>query len=113
MINTTELVRNITDLPVLQRLTIIENLLKSVKDDTFKQIENKEISDIKVFYQIFLLNNETFALHSFINQISTNELPITKGDKKLNPTALFGIWENKPRNIQEIRQQDWKRNWDL
>jgi len=113
MINTTEIVRSITNLPVLQRLTIIENLLKSVKDDTFKQIEKKEISDIKVFYQIFLLNNETYALHSFINQISNSELPITKGDKKLNPTALFGIWENKPRNIQEIRRQDWKRNWDL
>jgi len=113
MINTTEIVRNIADLPVLQRLTIIENLLKSVKEDTFKQIENKEINDVKVFYKIFMLNNETFALHSFINQISTTELPIIKGDKKLDPTALFGIWEKKPRNIRDIRQQDWKRNWNL
>ncbi len=113
MQTTTEIVRNITNLPILQRLSIIENLLQTVKDDTFKQIENKQISDIKVFYQFFLLNNETIALHSFINQISTGELPITKGDKKLNPTALFGIWENKPRNIQDIRGQDWKRNWDI
>jgi len=113
MLNTTEIVRNITVLPVLQRLQIIENLLNSVKDDTFKQIENNEISDKKIFYQIFLLNNETFALNSFINKISSNDLPITKGDKKLNPTALFGIWENKPREIKDIRQQNWKRNWDL
>jgi len=111
MINPTEIVRNITELPVLQRLTIIENLLKSVKDDTLKQIENNDISDIRIFYQIFLLNNETLALHSFFNQISKEELPITKGDKKLNPTVLFGIWENKPRDIQEIRVQDWKRKF--
>ncbi len=108
-INTSELVRNMLDLPVFQRLTIVEDLLKSVKEDAFKQIENEKLSDIKIFYQLFLLNNETVALHSFLNQISDNQLPIKKGDKKLNPKALFGIWENKPRNIKDIRNQDWKR----
>ena len=113
MQTTTEIVQNITTLPILQRLSIIENLLQSVKDDTFKQIENQQLNDIRLFYQIFSLNNETITLHSFVNQITTNELPITKGDKKLNPTELFGIWENKPRNLQDIRQQDWKRNWNI
>jgi len=112
MQTTTELVQYFTELPILQRLSIIENLLQTVKNDTFKQLENKQ-NDIKVFYQIFLLNNETMALQSFMNQISSIELPIIKGDKKLNPTALFGIWENKPRNIEDIRKQNWKRNFEL
>jgi len=112
MIKTTEILKNLKDLPILQRLAIIENILKSVQEDTLKQIENNEIKDIKVLYRIFLLNNETLALNSFVNRNSTNELTITKGNKKLDPTALFGIWENKPRNIEEIRGKDWKRNWD-
>jgi len=68
---------------------------------------------VKSIYKIFLLNNETVTLHSFVDQITATELPITKGNKKLDPTALFGIWKNKPHNLQDIRQQDWKRNWYL
>ena len=68
---------------------------------------------VKSIYKIFLLNNETLALHSFVDQITATELQITKGIKKIDPTALFGIWKNKPRNIQDIRQQNWKRNWYL
>ena len=109
----TEIVKTIITLPILQRISIIENLLKSVKDDTLKQIENNQLKDVLAFYKIFLLNNETLALHSFVDQITATELPITKGNKKLDPTALFGIWKNKPRNLQDIRQQDWKRNWYL
>jgi len=113
MQTTIEIVKNITKLPLLQRLSIIENILQSVKDDTFKQIDDKQLKDVRIFYQTLLLNNETYTLHSVINQIATKDLPITKGDKKINPTALFGIWEKKPRNLQDLRQQDWKRNWDL
>lgn len=35
---------------------------------------------------------------------------ITKGDKSTAPESLFGIWEKKPRNLQEIRQKAWERN---
>ncbi len=113
MQTTSEIVQSMNSLPILQRISIIENLLQAVKDDTFKQLENQPLNNARMFYQILLLNQETNALHSFVNQIVSEELPITKGDKNLNPTALFGIWEDKPRNLQDIRQQDWKRNWDL
>jgi len=33
-----------------------------------------------------------------------------KGDKRLDPKALFGIWKGKPRNIWKIRQKGWKRD---
>jgi len=35
---------------------------------------------------------------------------ITKGDKSIDPTDLFGIWSGSPRNLQEIRQKAWDRN---
>ncbi len=34
---------------------------------------------------------------------------ITKGDKNIDPTALFGIWKDSPRRLEDIRSQAWKR----
>lgn len=34
---------------------------------------------------------------------------ITKGDKTLNPTELFGIWRENPRSLEQIRQEAWER----
>lgn len=30
---------------------------------------------------------------------------LTKGDKSLDPSDLFGMWKENPRSIDEIRQQ--------
>ncbi len=38
---------------------------------------------------------------------------ITKGDKKLDPRQLFGIWKNNPRTIEQIRSAAWNRNWNI
>lgn len=38
---------------------------------------------------------------------------ITKGDKKLDPRQLFGIWKDNPRTIEQIRSTAWKRNWNI
>ena len=35
---------------------------------------------------------------------------ILKGNKNIDPTALFGIWRNSPRTIEEIREKAWNRN---
>lgn len=34
-------------------------------------------------------------------------LPITRGDKSIDPTALFGIWKDNPRTLEEIRKNSW------
>lgn len=34
---------------------------------------------------------------------------ILKGDKALNPKALFGIWKDSPRDIEHIRSKSWDR----
>ena len=38
---------------------------------------------------------------------------ITKGDKKLDPRQLFGIWKDNPRTIEQIRSTAWARNWNI
>jgi hypothetical protein len=35
---------------------------------------------------------------------------ITKGDKNINPTDLFGLWAEQPRDLAGIRQQAWQRS---
>ncbi len=108
---TTEILQDINTLPLKQRISIIESLLQAVKDDVFKGVE--QTNNIQFIYQIFMLSNENNALHSLYHQTTTNELPIKKGNKSLNPTELFGMWADKPRNLQDIRKNDWQRNWNI
>ncbi|NOT15535.1 MAG: DUF2281 domain-containing protein [Methylotenera sp.] len=35
---------------------------------------------------------------------------ITQGDKQINASELFGIWEKQPRTIADIREQAWQRS---
>ena len=35
---------------------------------------------------------------------------ITKGDKQIDPRALFGIWKNNPRTLEQVRSTAWKGN---
>jgi len=53
-----EIIKNISTLPLMQRIFIIENVLQTVKNDVLKQIETNQADNIQVFYQIFLLNNQ-------------------------------------------------------
>jgi hypothetical protein len=34
---------------------------------------------------------------------------ITKGDKTINPSELFGLWKDQPRNLTDIRKQAWQQ----
>ncbi|MCB1177386.1 MAG: hypothetical protein KDK36_07395 [Leptospiraceae bacterium] len=42
--------------------------------------------------------------------IKTNSTPlvIAKGNKKINPESIFGIWKNSPHSISEIRKNAWR-----
>ena len=49
-----------------------------------------------------------------IKEVSPKRQPvITKGDKKLDPRELFGIWQGNPRTLEQVRSEAWKRNWDI
>jgi hypothetical protein len=41
------------------------------------------------------------------------EPTITKGDKTIDPSELFGIWKETPKTIDDLRSNGWKRNWEL
>jgi hypothetical protein len=36
---------------------------------------------------------------------------ITKGDKTIDPSVLFGIWENQPIEPIELRKMAWHRDF--
>ncbi|MDZ4807253.1 MAG: hypothetical protein SGI96_03190 [Bacteroidota bacterium] len=44
---------------------------------------------------------------------SAPHLAVSKGDKKLDPKELFGIWKDNPRTIEQVRSTAWKRNWTI
>ncbi|HEY0244136.1 MAG TPA: hypothetical protein VGC01_01120 [Mucilaginibacter sp.] len=53
-----------------------------------------------------------FKTFSTIKILSSDEeiAPIIKGDKKIDPQSLFGIWATKPRTLETIRKDAWKRS---
>lgn len=56
---------------------------------------------------------EWLQANKFLDEISVNvesnsaKPTITKGDKRVDPTALFGIWKDNPRTLDEIREEAW------
>jgi hypothetical protein len=44
-----------------------------------------------------------------VSSDSTTIPKIQHGDKALDPQELFGIWENNPRTIDDVRTIAWKR----
>lgn len=60
--------------------------------------------------------SEMDKLSAFFNEfhidkvdIVPNSALITKGDKSIDPKALFGIWSDSPRTIEDIRKKAWER----
>jgi len=68
------------------------------------EIDSKsEMEKLSAFFKAFKINK--------VNVISKDDnVPIVKGDKKIDPTALFGIWANKPRSLENIRKETWQRD---
>ncbi len=56
---------------------------------------------------------ETFKI-STVKVISANDMgtivKVSKGDKRIDPKGLFGIWANKPRSLENVRKDAWQRN---
>ena len=38
------------------------------------------------------------------------KIPIVRGDKSVDPEAMFGIWKDNPITLAEIRERNWNRN---
>jgi hypothetical protein len=75
------------------------------------EINNQsELEKLFSFFKTFQFENIKVVSPS---NVQTDASFITKGDKKINPKELFGIWKENPRDIETIRNNSWKRNWDI
>jgi hypothetical protein len=72
------------------------------------EIDSKsEMEKLSALFKTFKINK--------VNVVSTddNDIPVIKGDKKIDPTGLFGIWADKPRSLENIRKDAWQRKTDI
>jgi hypothetical protein len=74
-------------------------------------IETSGIKEVEQLLQVLKsLNIKTIKVQASPAPLGPT---ITRGDKKLNPTQLFGIWKDNPRTIEQIRSTAWQRNWNI
>jgi hypothetical protein len=74
-------------------------------------IETSGIQEIEQLLQVLKsLNIKTIKVQSSPIVLTPC---ITRGDKRLDPKELFGIWKDNPRTIEQIRSTGWKRNWNI
>ena len=74
-------------------------------------IETSDIQEVEQLLQVLKsLNIKTIKVQSSPVALRPT---ITKGDKKLDPRRLFGIWKENPRTIEQIRSTAWERNWNI
>lgn len=73
-----------------------------------------ETSGIQEIEQLLNLLKSLNIKNINIKEVSPKRQPIiTKGDKKLDPRELFGIWQSNPRTLEQVRSTAWKRNWNI
>jgi len=74
-------------------------------------IETSGIQEIEQLLQVLKSLN---IKNINIKEVSQKRQPvITKGDKRLDPRELFGIWQGNPRTLEQVRTTAWKRNWNI
>lgn len=70
------------------------------------EIDNKnELEKLSALFKAFKINQV-----KVISPSPEIAIKVSKGDKKIDPKALFGIWANKPRSLETIRKDSWRRN---
>lgn len=57
---------------------------------------------------LLLLKSLNIKKVSIKDTLPKQQLVITKGNKKLNPRELFGIWQDNPRTIEQYFIKAWK-----
>ena len=64
-------------------------------------IETSGIQEVEQLLTLLkTLNIKNINIHA---SSSAPQLRIMRGDKKIDPKRLFGIWKNNPRTIEQIR----------
>ena len=87
---------------------IFADKLSTVMTVTIETSGIQEVEQLLVLLKT--LNIKNIKIQSSPSMPQPN---ITRGDKKIDPKQLFGIWKDNPRNIEQIRSTAWKRNWNI
>ena len=73
-------------------------------------IETTAIDEIEMLLQLIKrLDIKNIKIKSESKKV----IPIVRGDKSITPQDLFGIWENSPKSLDDIRNTAWKRDWNI
>lgn len=78
-------------------------------------IETTNIKELELLIRLLQeLNLENVKVVESVEREEVKGLnsSIIKGDKSIDPSGLFGIWQKNPRTIEEIRSKSWDRNWN-
>ena len=79
---------------------------------TIEVTSQKELEKIILFFQTLKLDSVRIISDTLTPKSEKSlkkKVRLTKGDKSLDPSSLFGMWANKPRSIEAIRQQGWRQ----
>ena len=79
---------------------------------TVEVSSQSELEKIILFFQTLNLDSIRVVTDSLSLKPKKNDkksIQITKGDKSLDPSDLFGIWKDNPQSIESIRDKAWKR----
>ena len=79
---------------------------------TIEVTSQNELEKIILFFQTLKLDSVRIISDTLTPKSEKSlkkKVRLTKGDKSLDPSSLFGIWANKPRSIEVIRQQGWRQ----
>jgi hypothetical protein len=80
---------------------------------TIEVSTQSELEKIILFFQTLKLDSVRIIADSMTpkpKKTSKKGGNVTKGDKSIDPTELFGMWADNPRSMEEIRKQAWQRN---
>ena len=80
---------------------------------TIEVTSQNELEKIILFFQTLKLDSVHIISDTLTPKSKKSlkkKVRLTKCDKSLDPSSLFGMWSNKPRSIAAIRQQGWQRN---
>jgi len=84
----------------------------SIKNRLFMKITIEIDSESEIEKLSALL--KTFKMEKVkVVSAGYDNVPLTKGDKKIDPASLFGMWANKPRSLEDIRKDAWQRKADI
>ncbi len=80
---------------------------------TIEVSSQSELEKIIFFFQTLKLEGVRIVTETPPTKLPKNNkkaVKVTKGDKSLDPSDLFGMWKDTPRDLENLRRQAWQRD---